>query len=190
MTACDTIVERPATLADATPIYMLIREHQDDLIVRPMSDVIMNIDRFHVCEDAGCVIACAAWQILPEVGDPSKASVEIQSVAVGKPYRRRHVGTRLIRAVLARVESFAPTQAIVLTFAPEFFRSWAFARSPKPPSCTRSTWGASTAPNTPTRSPAPKSPWRSTCRGRARGPRSSRKPATPLPAPNGAPSCA
>jgi len=131
MTACDTIVERPATLADATPIYMLIREHQDDLIVRPMSDVIMNIDRFHVCEDAGCVIACAAWQILPEVGDPSKASVEIQSVAVGKPYRRRHVGTRLIRAVLARVESFAPTQAIVLTFAPEFFRSLGFREVPK-----------------------------------------------------------
>ena len=127
----DAITERPATLADAVPIYTLIHAHQDDLIVRPMSDVIMNIDRFHVCEDAGRVIACAAWQILPEVGDPSKASVEIQSVAVSAPYRRHRVGSRLIRAVLARVETFAPTQAIVLTFAPAFFHSLGFHEVPK-----------------------------------------------------------
>ncbi len=131
MSACDTITTRPATLADAIPIYNLIREHKDDLIVRPMSDVIMNIDRFQVCEDAGSVIACAAWQILPEVGDPSKASVEIQSVAVSKQYRRLHVGTRLVQAVLARVEAFAPTQAIVLTFAPDFFRTLGFREVPK-----------------------------------------------------------
>jgi len=131
MHLCNTITERPATLADAVPIYTLIQDHQDDLIVRPMSDVIMNIDRFHVCEDAGRVIACAAWKILPEVGDPSKASVEIQSVAVSKSYRRHNVGSRLIRAMLARVEGFAPTQAIVLTFVPEFFRSLGFREVPK-----------------------------------------------------------
>ncbi len=122
---------RPASLADATPIYTLIREHKDDLIVRPMSDVIMNIDRFYVCDDGGRIVACAAWQILPEVGDPSKAAVEIQSVAVSAAYRRHHIGTRLVRAVLDRVEAFAPTQAIVLTFAPEFFHSLGFREVPK-----------------------------------------------------------
>jgi len=125
------IITRQATLSDATPIYDLIREHRENLIVRPLSDVIMNIDRFHVCEHDGKVIACAAWKILPEVGDPSKASVEIQSVAVSKSYRRHHVGTQLILAVLDRVEDFAPTQAIVLTFTPEFFRSLGFCEVPK-----------------------------------------------------------
>lgn len=127
----DSIITRPAALADAIPIYTLIRQHQDELIVRPMSDVIMNIDRFHVCEDSGRIVACAAWQILPEVGEPSKASVEIQSVAVCASCRRQHIGTRLVRAVLARVEAFAPTQAIVLTFAPEFFRTLGFREVPK-----------------------------------------------------------
>jgi amino-acid N-acetyltransferase len=131
MNTGDSIIERPAALADAIPIYTLIRQHQDELIVRPMSDVIMNIDRFHVCEDGGRIVACAAWQILPEVGDPSKASVEIQSVAVSASCRRQHIGTRLVRAVLARVEAFAPTQAIVLTFAPEFFRTLGFREVPK-----------------------------------------------------------
>ncbi|NLL84396.1 MAG: GNAT family N-acetyltransferase [Lentisphaerae bacterium] len=122
---------RPATLADAPHICQLIHSHKDDLLVRPLSDVIMNIDRFYVCDDNGKVVACAAWQILPEVGDPSKASVEVQSVAVDKSYRRRHVGSRIVKEVLKRVEAFAPTQAIVLTFAPEFFASLGFREVPK-----------------------------------------------------------
>ena len=131
MKTSDSLVIRPASLADAPPVYMLIREHPDELIARPMSSVIMNIDRFYVCDDGGKIIACAAWQILPEVGDPSKAAVEIQSVAVSAAYRRHHIGTRLVRAVLDRVELFAPTQAIVLTFAPEFFQSLGFREVPK-----------------------------------------------------------
>jgi amino-acid N-acetyltransferase len=126
MKEANPITTRPATLADATPIYELIREHKDNLIVRPLSEIIMNIDRFEVCEDKGSVVACAAWKILPEVGEPSKASVEIQSVAVSESYRRRHVGTQLIEAILDRVAGFAPTQAIVLTFTPDFFRTLGF----------------------------------------------------------------
>lgn len=122
---------RPASLADAVSIYTLIQEHADDLLARPMSHVIMNIDRFYVGDDDGKIVACAAWQILPEVGDPSKASVEIQSVAVNTAYRRHHIGTRLVKAVLERVEAFAPTQVIVLTFAPDFFHSLGFREVPK-----------------------------------------------------------
>ena len=124
-------VIRPASLKDAFAIYELIREHEADLLVRPLSAVIMNIDRFYVGDDNGEIVACAAWQILPEVGDPLKASVEVQSVAIRASYRRRQLGSGLVQTVLQRVEAFAPTQAIVLTFAPEFFASLGFHEVPK-----------------------------------------------------------
>lgn len=130
MTSTPPVI-RPASLADAVPIFELIREHEADLLVRPLSDVIMNIDRFYVGEDNGEIVACAAWKILPEVGEPLKASVEVQSVAVRAPYRRHQLGSRLVQTVLQRVEAFAPTQAIVLTFAPEFFESLGFHEVPK-----------------------------------------------------------
>jgi len=122
---------RQATLADVPEIYELIKAHDADLLVRPLSDIIMNIDRFYVGVADDAIVACAAWQILPEVGDPSKASVEVQSVAVKQGYRRHGVGTAIVRTILQRVESFAPTQALVLTFAPEFFKSLGFREVPK-----------------------------------------------------------
>ncbi len=39
---------RPAILKDAKAIFDMIRSHQDDLIPRPIGDVIQNIDRFVV----------------------------------------------------------------------------------------------------------------------------------------------
>jgi amino-acid N-acetyltransferase len=131
MSATTDSVIRPAVLADAHAIFNLIREHQQDLLARPLGDIIQNIDRFMVCESAGEVAGCAAWQILPEVGDPSKAVVEVQSVAVRDGLRRQGVGKALVEAVLTRVRPFAPAQAIVLTFAPEFFASLGFREVPK-----------------------------------------------------------
>jgi len=124
-------VIRSAVLADAQAIFNLIREHSKDLLARPLGDIIQNIDRFMVCEAGGEVAGCAAWQILPEVGDPSKAAVEVQSVAVRDGLRLLGVGQALVNAVLARVRPFAPAQAIVLTFAPEFFASLGFREVPK-----------------------------------------------------------
>ena len=122
---------RPAILKDAKAIFDLIRSHQDDLIPRPIGDVIQNIDRFVVCEAEGRVVGCAAWQILPEIGQPERASVEIQSVAVDKAFRRHQVGTRIVRHILEAIQRFQPSQAIVLTFAPEFFTSLGFKVIPK-----------------------------------------------------------
>lgn len=122
---------RPAVLKDAEQIFNLIRAHKDDLISRPIGDIIQNIDRFVVCEADGRVIGCAAWQILPEIGVPERASVEIQSVAVHESYRRHHVGTRIVTTILETIRRFQPAQAIVLTFAPDFFASLGFKVIPK-----------------------------------------------------------
>lgn len=122
---------RPAVLKDSEQIFNLIRSHQEDLISRPIGDIIQNIDRFVVCEAEARIVGCAAWQILPEIGEPERASVEIQSVAVHQDYRRHHIGTRIVTEILANIQRFQPAQAIVLTFAPEFFGSLGFKVIPK-----------------------------------------------------------
>jgi len=122
---------RPAVLKDAEQIFNLIRSHKDDLISRPIGDIIQNIDRFVVCEADGRIAGCAAWQILPEIGEPERASVEIQSVAVHQDYRRHRIGTRIVSTILENILRFQPAQAIVLTFAPQFFSSLGFKVIPK-----------------------------------------------------------
>jgi len=117
---------RPAVLREAEQIFNLIRQHKDDLISRPIGDIVQNIDRFVVCEAGGEIVGCATWQILPEIGEPERASVEIQSVAVHADYRRHQIGTQIIKNILERVRRFDPAQVIVLTFAPEFFSSLGF----------------------------------------------------------------
>ncbi len=122
---------RHATLKDSIGIFELIRAHRDDLIGRPLGDIIQNIDRFVVCEMDGKLVGCASFQLWPEIGFPERATAEIQSVAVAEEYRRRHIGTELIKAVMAKIKVFEPPHAIVLTFAPEFFSTLGFKVIPK-----------------------------------------------------------
>lgn len=122
---------RSAVLKDAEQIFELIREHKEDLISRPMGDIIQNIDRFFVADVGGNAVACAAYQILPEIGVPERASVEIQTVAVHADYRRNHIGTQIVQHILERIKVFQPAQAIVLTFAPDFFGALGFRRIEK-----------------------------------------------------------
>ena len=81
---------RPARLADAEGIYALIREHTTELVPRSLGNVVENIDRFLVAEGPdGALAGCIAYQVWPEIGDPLKATVELQSVAVWATCRRK-----------------------------------------------------------------------------------------------------
>ena len=131
MTKNKKYIIRPAHLNDAMSIFDLIQTHQDDLIPRPIGDIISNIDRFIVCETNARITGCAAWQILPEIGEPAKASIEIQSVAVIKDFRRLHIGSKLVTTIIENVKRFEPCQAIVLTFTPKFFNKLGFKEIPK-----------------------------------------------------------
>ncbi len=122
---------RPAHLEDAEIIFDLIRKHSDELIVKPVGEIVSNIDRFMVCESNGTIYGCAAWAIIPEIGEPEKASVEIQSVAVDEELRGNEAGSKLVKTILKRVMIFNPIQAIVLTFTPDFFRKLGFKEIPK-----------------------------------------------------------
>jgi GNAT superfamily N-acetyltransferase len=99
---------RTARLADAESIYALIREHTTELVPRSLDNVVENIDRFLVAEGSDGVLAgCIAYQVWPEIGDPLKATVELQSVAVRAACRRRGIGSLLVKGALARVRALA-----------------------------------------------------------------------------------
>ncbi|MDA3926676.1 MAG: GNAT family N-acetyltransferase [Kiritimatiellae bacterium] len=131
MTENKNYIIRPAHLSDAMAIFDLIQIHQDQLIPRPLGDIISNIDRFFICESNSIIVGCAAWQIIPEIGEPSKASVEIQSVAVCNDIRHNNIGSELVSMIIENVKRFKPCEAIVLTFVPEFFKKLGFHEVPK-----------------------------------------------------------
>ncbi|MCI6590269.1 MAG: GNAT family N-acetyltransferase [Lentisphaeraceae bacterium] len=127
----DEIVIRRATLSDVLLIHRLIQSYPHELILRPVNNIVENIDRFTVALRGRELIACACWQILPEIGCPEGATVELQSVAVSKAYRGQGIGSRLIKFVLQRISGFKPAQAIVLTFEPDFFGHLGFKKIEK-----------------------------------------------------------
>lgn len=122
---------RPARLVDAEKIFALIHLHRDDLVPRPMGDIVQNIDRFLVAEHGGKMVGCAAYSILPEIGAPVHATIEIQSVAVLASVRRQGVGRALVRQIIGKISAFRPAEVLVLTFAPEFFTALGFHEIPK-----------------------------------------------------------
>ena len=122
---------RDATLADAEKIFALIHLHRDDLVPRPMGDIVAHIDRFSVAEVDGEMVGCAAYMVLPEIGSPLHATVEVQAVAVRAPYRRLGIGRALVKRIMDRVATFRPAEVLVLTFAPAFFSSLGFHEIPK-----------------------------------------------------------
>lgn len=109
----------------------MIRSHPDELIPKPLGDIVAAIDRFIVAEVGGEIVGCASYSILPEIGAAERATVELQSVAVVANYRKFGIGRALIVALLERVAPFAPEEALVLTFVPGFFERLGFREIPK-----------------------------------------------------------
>ena len=122
---------RRAALADAERIFALINLNRDQLVPRSMGNIVEHIDRFVIAEAEGEMVGCAAYQVHPEIGKPEAATVEIVSVAVKSMFRRRGIGRQLVEAVLGEIAPFRPHEALVLTFAPDFFKSLGFEEIPK-----------------------------------------------------------
>jgi amino-acid N-acetyltransferase len=122
---------RAAGFGDAEVIFRLIKEHPRELLARPLSDILQNIDRFLVCTRGDRVVGTVSWQILPEIGLARHPTVEIKSLAVSTPQQRHGIGSTLVRTAIRRIRSLKPEQVIVLTFTPGFFRRLGFREVPK-----------------------------------------------------------
>lgn len=127
----DAATVRVAELRDAERIYALVSSNRDQLVPRSLGNIVETIDRFVLAEAGGELVGCAAYQIHPEIGNAEAASVEVVSVAVKAAFRRRGIGRLLVEGVLAKVVTFRPREVVVLTFAPEFFRSLGFVEIAK-----------------------------------------------------------
>ncbi len=123
-------VIRKAGFADTRAIFDLIKRNPKELVPRPLSDIVQNIDRFLVCEYRGKVAGTVAWGILPEIGSVAHPTVEIKSLAVEKKVRKKGFGRLLVEAAIEEVKILQPEQIIVLTFTPEFFRKFGFVEVP------------------------------------------------------------
>ena len=120
------IVIRKACFADGPAIFRRIKSHPNELVPRPISDVLLNIDRFLVAELDGEIVGTASWAVLPELDPAKNPSIEIQSVSVRPDLQKHGLGRRLVEAAIARVSELKPGQIIVLTFTLPFFASLGF----------------------------------------------------------------
>jgi len=117
---------RNAGFEDTTAIFNLIRNNPQELVPRPIHDIIQNIDRFLVVESDGHVVGAVAWGILPEIGKASHPTIEIKSLAVEREFRGHGAGRALVEAAIEHVRLYHPEQILVLTFTPEFFSRFGF----------------------------------------------------------------
>jgi len=125
------VIIRNAGFKDAGTIFKLIRQHPRELLPRPISDIVENIDRFLVAEVGRRVIGTVSWQILPEIGLAEQPSVEIKSLSVDGRYHRKGVGRELVLQAISRIMPLYPAQLVVLTFSPGFFGKFGFKEIPK-----------------------------------------------------------
>ncbi|NLG33995.1 MAG: GNAT family N-acetyltransferase [Lentisphaerae bacterium] len=124
-------VIRKASFSDGPAIFRCIKAHPNELVPRPLSNILLNIDRFLVAELDGEIVGTASWAVLPELDPAKNPSIEIQSVSVREDRQKQNLGRRLVEAAIARVEEFKPDQIIVLTFTPPFFAKLGFVPIPK-----------------------------------------------------------
>lgn len=124
-------VIRKACFGDGQAIFRCIKAHPNELVPRPLSDILLNIDRFLVAELDGQVVGTASWAVLPELDPAKNPSIEVQSVSVRDDLQKHGLGRELVEAAIARVAEFKPDQVIVLTFTPPFFAKLGFTPIPK-----------------------------------------------------------
>lgn len=126
----DTTI-RPAEFHDAEMIFGLIKRYPDELLPRPIGDIVQNIDRFLVAEADDAVVGTVSWHVLPEIGAPRHPFIEIKSLAVDPDRRGAGIGTALVHRAVERIGNMHPARIIALTFTPEFFRTLGFSEIPK-----------------------------------------------------------
>jgi amino-acid N-acetyltransferase len=127
----DTCTIRPAEFRDAEQIFNLIKAYPNELLARPIGDIVQNIDRFLVAEQDGAIIGTVSWHVLPEIGAPRHPYVEVKSLAIANPHQGQGLGRDLVNRAIQRVTPMHPARIIALTFTPPFFKALGFVEVPK-----------------------------------------------------------
>ena len=94
---------------------------RDEMLPRALHELYENLRDFHIIEDDGEIVGCAAlhvcWANLAEV----------KSVAVAEHCRRKGYGRMLIHACIEDARALEISRLFCLTYRPDFFGSLGFA---------------------------------------------------------------
>ena len=116
---------RPAAVDDAPAIYALLATFSTEgkLLPRPVADIQARIANFLVSEQDGMIAACGA---LRDFGNNLN---EIRSLAVRRDLAGQGIGSRLVKALLAKAEERTGGghgQVFALTYRVAFFQRLGF----------------------------------------------------------------
>ncbi|MCL6429720.1 MAG: N-acetyltransferase [Anaerolineae bacterium] len=116
------VTVRPAVVADVEAIAEMINAYaaRGEMLPKSLNQVYQNVRDFVVAEQAGRLIGCGALHVL--WGDLA----EIRSLAVEEAFRRRGIGSQIVRVLLHDARQLGLPQVFALTFKPEFFQALGF----------------------------------------------------------------
>lgn len=116
---------RRARLPDVAAIVEMARGFGRDGLIIPLSigDTLERVRNFLLAETGdgrvvGCVAVDPAWGLL----------AEIRSLAVAREFQGRGVGRGLMLAALGDAREFGAEEVFSLTYVPDFFSRFGFAR--------------------------------------------------------------
>ena len=113
---------RPATLFDAGAISRLIEPfaRADQMLPRPVADIIENLRDYKVAFDGDELVGVAALHLMP----PDTA--EVRALAIADSWQGRGLGRELVERCLNEARALGIRQAFTLTLQPGFFERLGF----------------------------------------------------------------
>ena len=122
LTVAAPAVPRKATVADVPRLQKLINgfADKDEMLHRSLNELYEYVRDFHVIEENGDLLACAAihvtWDDL----------AELKSVAVAPQTQGRGLGKIIVDRCLAEARELGLRRVFALTYKPEFFEKRGF----------------------------------------------------------------
>ena len=109
---------RKARISDVEEMMLLINSNAEQglMLARSRNMLYENIREFLLAEEDGQLVGVASLHIL------WSDLAEIRALAVSSEYKRRGIGTQIVRALEEEARELGCTKLFALTYQPEFFK--------------------------------------------------------------------
>lgn len=109
---------RKARIADVEEMMLLINSNAEQglMLARSRNMLYENIREFLLAEEDGLLVGVASLHIL------WSDLAEIRALAVSSEYKRRGIGTKIVKALEEEARELGCYKLFALTYNPEFFK--------------------------------------------------------------------